>query len=225
MSNGVVAVLLVVALLAGAGVGYIFGTANPRTVTSFTTLQSPYSECGDTASCSTTNPTGIVLSMAMNATSIRPNGSVTVTINEFNPTQRYINMSVSDNWFLTDLPSIWVCYSGSPPYGFDVFRGYYTLRNVSTARNILNLSEFVVLPSCLYAGSPTGFTFKPESSYALVGTAFSNAPRSLQFYAVSGRTNDGGYTLWSSKPAIYTIVVGDEWGDLLLAHFSVVARG
>jgi hypothetical protein len=226
MRNEVVASLLVVTILAGAGAGYILGAANQRTVTSSTTVQSPYSECGFVTSCSTTNPSGIVLSMEMNTTSIRPNGSISVTINEFNPTQRYINMSVSDNWFLMDLPSFWVCYAGSPPNGLDIFRGYYTLQNVSIARNIINLSEWAVVPFCIYEGTATGFTFKPESTYVAVGITLPNGQVTpLQFYATSGRTSDGGYTLWSSRPAVYTIAVGDEWGDLVLAHFSVVATG
>ena len=172
--------------------------------------------------------------MEMNTTSIGPNGSLAVNITEFNPTQRYINMSVSDNWFLSDLPDVWLCTS--PPYGLDIFRGYYTLQNVSVARNILNFSEFGVLPNCSFEGNVTGFSFKPGSLAIAVGSFYGGylEASTLQFGATSVRCNIwtpstcmplGDFSLWSNRPAAYTIAVGDEWGDLLLAHFSVVATG
>jgi hypothetical protein len=50
----------------------------------------------------------------------------------------------------------------------------------------------------------------------------------LGIYAINGGTvKDGNISLsvdslWSDKPAVYTIALGDEWGDLALMNFSVV---
>ena len=229
--------MLVVAILVGTGAGYILGAANSRTVTSSTTrtitqtfaMKRPYAECGFTTSCSITNPSGIVLTFTLNTTSVRSNGSLIVTVSELNPTTHDINMSAANNWFLSDLSNLWICYGGYPPYGIDIFRGYYTIQNVSMARNIINLSEYVVLPSCISSPIITRFTFKAESSYATTGGYnVANDSRRCQFDATNGKLRQlnvsyGEYTLWSSKPAEYTIAVGDEWGDFALAHFSVIA--
>jgi len=242
MRNGALASLLVVAILVGAGAGYIIGTANQRSAVSSTTvvstttntqtltMQSPYAECGFTTSCSVTNPSGIVLTMELNTTFVRPNGSLSVTVNELNPTTHDINMSAADNWFLSDLPSLWICYTGSPPYGIDIFRGYYTIQNVSMARNIINLSEYVLPALCIYSQAVTGFTFKAGSSFVpRGGFIVANGLGRYQFGATNGKLarlnfTYGEYSLWSSEPAVYTIAVGDEWGDLALAHFTVTAN-
>jgi hypothetical protein len=237
MRNGAVASLLVVAILAGAGVGYLVGASNQRTVTSVSvstsvstvtatfTMQSPYSDCGFVTSCSTTNPAGMTLSMQDNATMVKPNGSLTLNVNELNPTDHYVNLSVSNNWFLSSLSSFWLCYGGTPPYGVSVFRGYYTLQNVSSASDVIHL---LLVPACAYEGNITGFSFPPHSSFVPHGgLQIGNDIGPQQIYAVDGNfvkmgnNNEQVYSLWSSKPAAYTIAVGDEWGDLVLLHFSV----
>ena len=184
MRNKVVAAIVALLVIASAGAGYVLGTANQRTEVSFTpvistttktltlTMQSPYAECGFTTSCSVTNPSGIVLTMELNTTFVRPNGSLSVTVNELNPTTHDINMSAADNWFLSDLPSLWICYTGSPPYGIDIFREYYTIQNVSMARNIINLSEYVLPALCIYSPAVTGFTFKAGSSFLPIGGVY-----------------------------------------------------
>ena len=235
MRGEVAAALAIVALLVGAGAGYVFGVANQRTavspttvtsaVTETLTMQSPYTECEFVDACSTANPSGIVLSMELNATIVSSNGSLAVRIDESNPTRRDVNMSVADNWYIGSLPSLWVCYTGSPPYGVAVFRGYYTLQNVSAAKDLINASEYPKLPSCIYGGNITGFNFKPGASFKPVGGLTAGFPNGVQFDATDSPNRSssfGEYSLWSSKPAVYTIALGDEWGDLALAHFTVV---
>ena len=58
MKNGVVAILLVVAILAGAGAGYLVGSASPSTTT--TIPSRPYGRVILVASCSTVGNTGAI---------------------------------------------------------------------------------------------------------------------------------------------------------------------
>src|SRR5438445_3669491 len=91
-------------------------------------------ECGFLRMCGADNPTGLALALSVNTTSVKSNGSLSFVMTLVNPTTRYINISSSDAWYLRNLPDYaWVCYDGSIPYAFAVFRGHYTLVNVSSA--------------------------------------------------------------------------------------------
>ena len=104
-------------------------------------------ECGFLRMCGADNPTGLALALSVNTTSVKSNGSLSFVMTLVNPTTRYINISSSDAWYLRNLPDYsWVCYDGSIPYAFAVFRGHYTLVNVSSAENVLHPDAY---PSCL----------------------------------------------------------------------------
>ena len=230
--------MLVLFIAASAAVGYFAGVASQHTVTTVSTTTTtrvttvalnevgPFNQCGFATSCLAVNPMGLVLSLSVDTTSVMSNGSLTLYVSEFNPTAYSINLSSSDDWYVPSLPSIWVCYDGSPPYGIAVFRGYYTLQNVSSAVDVIHL---VVFPACIYSGTATAFSFPPQSTFLPLGTTgigpLSRPLQSpLQIYAIDGGTVRGTvvYSLWSSKSGVYTIAAGDEWGDLTLLHFSVV---
>lgn len=225
--------MLVLFVVVSAGVGYFVGTANQRTVTSIstTTMTLPsgqFNQCGFANSCSASGPSGVVLTLSINTTVVRSNNSFTFDIEEFNPTDRSFNLSKADNWYLSSLTSAWFCYNGVPPYGFAVFRGYYTLQNVSSAVNVIKLGIY----GCIYTGNPTAFSFPPRSTFVPIGTiSLGYLQGSLQVYAINGDCVKSGslcnmvYSLGSSKPTIYTMATGDEWGDLVLLHFSVVDNG
>ena len=98
MKNAIVAAMLVLFVVASAGVGYFVGAANQHTVTSIssttTTLSvGPLSQCGFVNSCSSFGPQGIILTLSVNTTIVRSNGSFTFEIEEFNPTYRSFNLS------------------------------------------------------------------------------------------------------------------------------------
>lgn len=176
------------------------------------------SECGYAPTCSAFNPNGLQLSLSINTTSVIANGSLSFIVSLANPSTHQVNESSSTTWYLSDLPSSWPCYDGSVPYAFAVFRGHYTLLNVSSAENILRPDVYLVclsLPkNATMTSIPAMSTFTPSQSF--------------QIYAVEGGTvrvgnqSVGVYSLWSDKPSEYTMVAGDEWGDFVLLNFLVV---
>jgi hypothetical protein len=147
---------------------------------------------------------------------VKSNGSLTLDVSEWNPTDRDINLSASHSWYLPNMTATWYCYSGYPPFGFNVFRGYYDLQNVTKAENVVYSDT---IPSCIYYTPYTSFLLKSGS---IVSWGW-------QVYAIDGsRVRDpfnGGFvgvdSLRSSKPAVYTVAAGNEWGDLVLLHFRV----
>lgn len=179
-------------------------------------------QCGFVTTCTANNPLGLDLSMAINTTSVPSNGSLTLMMSLVNPTSHYINFSKANNWYLPALSSVGALYCSAAPYAMLVFRGYYTLQNVSSGTNVL-LPGTPML--CLRPPSVTSYSIPPQSvlaSPSLLSSSF------LGIYAINGGTvKDGNISLsvdslWSDKPAVYTIALGDEWGDLALMNFSVV---
>jgi hypothetical protein len=197
------------------------------------TLRGPTNQCGYVAICSVQSPSGLVLTMLINTTSLKSNASLSFQVDEVNPTAHYINLSVSTNWLLSSIPLSFPCYNshaGGTPFGIAVFRGYYTLQNITSATNI----KYIVDPACPVETSYIVDYSVPPSS--LIQARWSDGgvttmwPDSGVVYAINGGlvacdTNSlcAVNSLGSSQPAGYTIVAGDEWGALLLFHFSVVA--
>src|SRR5437870_6567430 len=157
---------LLIAMTTASGLwvatAYVF-PANSQVYTTASSNAGMVNECGFATICGADNPSGLALALSINTTSVKSNGSLSFVITLVNPTIRYINMSSSDTWYLRNLPGFsWVCYDGSIPYAFGVFRGHYTLVNVSSAENVLHPDAY---PSCLspisHSGNKTGFSIPP----------------------------------------------------------------
>lgn len=228
MRGGVAAILVVAIVIISAAAGYFAGIS-----TTVRTVHGPTNQCGLSAFCSVESPSGLVLTISIRTTSVMPNASLWFEIDEFNPTTHYINLSYSAGWILPSLRALWPCYHGAPPFGMAVFRGYYTLQNVTSATDVMRPNSVPHCPALLaYA---TGFSISPWSNQIQIlysdGSNYTMSSYSDSLYTINyGTTStpdmpdiNGGYSLGSSQPAVYTIAAGDEWGALLLFHFAVVA--
>lgn len=78
-------------------------------------------------------------------------------------------------------------------------------------------------------GNVTGFTFPSGSTFQAIGGVRFGWIGYNAIYAIDGNVLRSGqyftfvYSIGSSRPAVYTLAAGDEWGDLVLIHFRVVA--
>lgn len=232
MRNGVAATLVVAVVIVSAAAGYYAGISGsqPKVAT--------IAQCGFVRFCSVESASGLVLTASINgsATIVKPNGSLVFEVDEFNPTTHYIDLSPSDHWFVSSMPYIWQSCSPHhdfPTSGIEIFRGYYTLQNVTSAKNILSIP----VPRCPAGMHPiaTGFSVSPSSDRVQV--QWNNGQNDSMTDGISGYVfaNEGLIacgadlkswcavaSLGSSQPAVYTIAAGDEWGALLLSHFWVV---
>jgi hypothetical protein len=81
-------------------------------------------------------------------------------------------------------------------------------------------------PSEPASGIPS-YAFKANSQWAIPGS-------SGQYYPMNATISVGGYWTWDRtmnpsanpvfhpfEPGIYTVVAGDEWGNVVLLHFTV----
>jgi hypothetical protein len=110
------------------------------------------------------------------------------------------------------------------PFGVAFFRGDYTLFNYSTGTPLV-----IFNPSELYIGTPvvgpTSYSFHPSSDIANVeGPQYSaNIARQISStITLRGYwpNHNYGAQIIQFDPGVYTVVGGDEWGSLVVIHFT-----
>ena len=163
-------------------------------------------ESNSPISVETTNSSlGLKLVLSVNSTMILSEDAINMTVTIVNLLPSSNNLTTENDWPIQRLIS-GPCDFGTPA-GFAVFRGYYEMNNLSSAGSALPIWAEILCPA---ESPPTIFengTLLPRLSY------------SSQIYAAN---NTGFYnSLNSSLPATYTLVGGDEWGQIVLLHFSV----
>jgi len=196
----------------------------------------------------TTNSTlGLELLLSVNSTTIPSEDAINISTQVLNTRPTANNLTASDDWAIQDLSS-GPCDLGNStnklfsPVGLGVFRGTYALNNISSAGRPLFVWAAVSCPAdFIFIGnqsyplrSITSYSLLPKSDngtytgyYAVPGTPENLAKRvfptgmgaSGAIYAANGT---GFYnSLHSALPSNYTLVAGDEWGQLTLLHFEV----
>jgi len=228
MRRGETAFLLTILVVASA-----FGLAGIlRPPAAPTPLQQAV-DCGYLLNCVVKSPSGLVVRVWINTTSVKPNGSLTIQIDGFNPTTHALNLSPSDRWFLRNMTRVFPCYwpgMGVPIFGFEIFRGYYTSQNVTAAANVYAL-PWTSCPAGWMSVVAVGFLVSPSSNQTQVqwrdGQNSTLWGVSQQVYANDGviacdtKSHCAVASIGSDQLGVYTIAAGDEWGALLLLHFSV----
>jgi hypothetical protein len=202
-------------------------------------------QCGFVAKCNTFNSAGLELSLSVNSTQLKPNGTISLNVTEFNPLPIALNISSSTHWPVSGL--WWGCGLYYFPDGVAVYRGYYGLNNLSTASaldfwapipcpvewvgngtsvgivgSLQNVTSYSFMANS-YKASYTAF-YIPNTGPVTLGTFL--PVRIVAGTAISATSSNFfptfGNSLLSTAPAVYTLVAGDEWGDLALLHFSVM---
>ncbi len=219
-------------------------------MTTRTVVGGAESECGFVTACEVLSASGLELSLSVNSTTLRPNGTIGLNVTVFNALPVANNISVSDRWLVSFYSTCGRYYF---PDGIAFFRGYYTLNNI-TAGDSLNVWPPIPCPvEWIGNGTTPGivgvlqnvtcYSFLPVSDKAsysayyvpvdssgsqtgpvALGT-FLPVRVSLSGITVSATISNYAFdlrpSLGSTAPAVYTAVAGDEWGDLVLLHFSV----
>ena len=175
MRGEAVAAVVVVALLAGAGAGYLLGSSGERTVTSVstavlvTTVTSTYfSDLGAL----------LRLQVKLNASAIGPGGAVTAVISVVNPLALNVTAippatrnATLRSWDWMDF----VCGS-NPLYStasFALFKGRVNADNLSSAGTPLTLAP-PVQPPCTLTGWPGALAFEPQGNVAWAYPLYGN---------------------------------------------------
>jgi hypothetical protein len=183
----------------------------------------------------TTNESlGLNFSMAMNATFLRSGEAISITLNETNTLPHFNNITASNNWVYSGFPEQ-ECSNGpglsNLPIAMAIVQGYYSESdlNGTTSLPILSAPGGGVCPTIFFI-PPSEYDFYPSSNVAAIvsnyGTLFFNVQNesistSLSFSGYYNSSYPNTETIKFS-PGVYTVIGGDEWGELVLLHFVVI---
>ncbi len=180
----------------------------------------------NTTPASSSSINGLSLSRSLDGTTYQPGQEIAITVDETN-----VLSTINDVPVANKLPSELISgFTNQPPifpFGMAVFQGDYTLSNYSNATPLV-----IRNPSEVYVGTPvagpTSYSFQPLSDTAVLEGGSYNSSNGLKMqYEISvngywpGDNFSSNSQLTNFEPGIYTVVAGDEWGNLVILHFTV----
>ena len=210
--------VVVIVLLAGA-----FLITTRQGATTGTSSQSSTSVA--TSGSYTSASQNLELRLSVNASSTGgSDGNVTVfiSVDEYNTLAAANNVSKAIDWGLQGL-SLGPCGIQAYPFGVAVYGGTYTAGNVSQATP---LQIYPLVPCPLFIRLVTGYLFQPSSDMAVVLPSGPNATATQMSANVTATAVYGigvapSTSPTSLGPGTYTVAAGDEWGSVVVTHFTV----
>jgi hypothetical protein len=175
------------------------------------------------------SPQNLQLRLTVNASSTGSSaGGVTVNIlaSEYNTLATANNVSKAQRWGLTGL-SLGACGTEAYPFGVALYRGSYTAESASSAQP---LQIYPVVACPMLIRYITGYLFQPMSDLAVVLPSGPNAtatPMSANVTATAEYNSSAAHSSSSTSlgPGTYTAAAGDEWGSVVLVHFTIGSGG
>jgi hypothetical protein len=170
------------------------------------------------------------LELSLNSSAIIRGQSIKIDVNLTNTLVGYSSVIRASGWpvsalslppfFISDCPPS----ASSYPLGIALYTGNYVLANISSGEPM-----HLTAPGTYYCsntGNFSGYYFSPMSNRALL-TPNDTTTLSVQaFKSVNGSWVVGGPPNYTPRfvlfpSGIYTVVEGDEWGDILFLYFQV----
>ena len=167
---------------------------------------------------------GLSLTLSLNSTTYRPGEQISVTIDEKNILAVENNIHAADRWPVHGL-TLTPCGTLNYPFGISILQGYYDAKSVVTI-SPLRLFDPNAFPLCPIILAAVSYDFQPWSDIAAIYTGYPWDPNSINMTA---KVTSSGFwtgsrptaTFSDFTPGIYTVVGGDEWGALIILHFTI----
>ena len=164
---------------------------------------------------STTGQNSLELELGISRTSLHPGVTFSINANEYNTLNGLNNVSTEANWPMNDL-QLGSCGHSIYPFGIAIFGGVYAANNISEATQ---LQVFPDLPCPLFIRQITGYLFEPVNDSATILPG-NTTPVSMDTQiSLSGFYSNG--TQRSFPTGEYTVLAGDEWGDVAFQYFNI----
>jgi hypothetical protein len=197
MKSGTIAVLLVVAFLAGASAGYPFGANYSHTTSSTQTRTS-----SQVSSSNSSLIDGLGLRVGVNASILHVGERLGISISLYNSLPSRLNLTIADDWQVLGLiVAFWSPCSYAEPVEMMIVRGNYTIDQLHVASSNYSYPTYVL---CHEGGPVRGVDFEPASSeanitgYSCIATC---SPFSARYDLVSNFSVNGywAYPINSSE--------------------------
>ncbi len=163
------------------------------------------------------NQSNLTLLLSVNSTTIQRGGTIGIDISLENNQSQVLTSMAEKHWIRNDLNTL-PC--SNLPLGMSVIRGYYTEHNETNESSLILYPN----PPCPKPPLVKSYVFQPLSDkvkencdlpYSCLGLVDMKT-----HFAISGYLDNRG-KLHPFDAGTYTIVGGDEWGDVKIQHFVV----
>jgi hypothetical protein len=197
------------------------GCGHPTTTTTET-------EFNDVNSVSTKSGNGLSLSVSLDAKTYQSSDAINIVITEYNTLSKTNKRLAADKWPIKGLSDS-VCGVEDFPFGIAVFQGDYTADNISTGTPLILYNPNVIILGCVpNVQNVTAYNFQRSSDTATISgdLIYGNATFDMSSTIPLSEHWTGTYpdTIRQNLgPGIYTVVGGDEWGALVILHFTVTS--
>jgi hypothetical protein len=169
-------------------------------------------------------PQNLQLGLFVNASSTggsHDNVTISIRVDEYNTLATANNVSKATEWGLDGL-ALGSCATQTYPFGVTLYSGTYTAANVSNAEP---LQIYPITPCPMFIRLITAYLFQPTSDLAVVlpggpnatATPMSANVTATAIYAVGATSSS------PLGPGTYTVAAGDEWGSVVVTHFTIAA--
>ena len=179
-------------------------------------------------SASSKSASGLSLSLSLDSTTYQPGQQVTIVIVETNTLSKTNIVSISNKWSCSYL-TLGQCGTYLLPFGVALLQGYYSSTNISTATPATPLMfyDYNVQPCPIVLGKITTYDFKPSSDIATIQYKSQPGTQPIKTNVAFSLQLTGYWTgspppiKKNFEPGDYPVVAGDEWGNLVVLHFTV----
>ena len=178
-------------------------------------------------STSARSTNGLDLSLSLDSATYHPGEEVAITIDEKNALSTHNSVITADKWPVNGL-GVGPCGVLNYPFGVAIFQGSYTSADISSAVPLQIYQPGEYLCPMILAGI-SSYIFQPLSDSAAVfqmseSTAVFTLEMNTEFEpAPTGywASNNFNAAFTDFEPGVYTVAAGDEWGTLVIVHFTV----
>lgn len=182
----------------------------------------------------TASKDSLALQLSLNTSSPSAGGvAVSVIVDDYNTLSSTNNLTAANDWlvalnYLDGAP----CSGDGWPVGFAIASEHYISSNVTAAKflDLVDPNATYWCPNYGPFSNAVGFSFEPRSDTA---AGYGCGPNSCLTWevttgltstiwgAVTGYWNQGG-AFTSFPQGAYTVMAEDEWGNSVLAYFTVL---
>jgi hypothetical protein len=169
---------------------------------------------------------GLTFQLTVNFSISSSGLTVNAVAGDYNLHASPANVTAADAWSVPkQVLQSQFCIPADNPVAVSIAQGHYTLSNVSSAEFLIFINPAVTYTCTERAPSPVAtYTFSPMDDVAMArggcgGSICGYNTTVSDQLVVSGSYVHGA--LSGFAPGEYTVVAGDEWGNSLLAYFTV----
>jgi hypothetical protein len=168
----------------------------------------------------------LTLSLSLDTTVYRPGQYLSIVINEQNTLSRTNHVTGPGKWALIGL-TLSVCGTEYYPFGILITRGNYTVSNISKAAPLSFFDPDEIVRGCIPEPISRSYEIAPLSDNITDAYGSTSGDPALKCalnvdgYWAKDSASDAYPTFHTFEPGTYTAAAGDEWGALVILHFTV----